>query len=595
MMLSLAANDPNLPSICRQSLDHIPQRGHVRRESEPTDQTRGEHVLVVNRISKRYPDTVALDNVSFTLQRGEKVGLVGANGSGKSTLLRIILGQETADSGSVMWEPGATAGYMAQQLEPVASHSVADLLASSNLEWRSAKTAFEAAVARLETTSDPASLDAYADSLERFEHLGGYDVEQRMEEIIDGLGIRELSLERPVATLSGGEKTRVALGSLLMATPDLLLLDEPTNHLDLPALEWLEAWLSASPLAAIVVSHDRAFLDRTVTSIFALDEFTHQLGVYRGGYSDYLEARRRERESQLSRYRDQQEEIERVEAEVRALKNRARRTENSTINFAIRKVAKGTARRAIVQERRLLRQLDGEERIDKPEYDRRLVFNALDSTGIVDPKLVLSARGLVQLREGRRVLDGIDLDLRGGDRVWLSGSNGSGKTTLLEILAGAEPSAGLVQYGEDVSIGYLRQEHLRTDFPPGTSVLTWMRQSGRGEESAIRALLDQFLFTGHEVMKNVSTLSYGERLRLEIARLIHSGANALLLDEPTNHLDLPGIEQMQAALSSYQGPLVVVSHDRTFLRQLSITTEWPLRNGRVVPVANHLEKPGVRF
>ncbi|MGD9712492.1 MAG: ribosomal protection-like ABC-F family protein [Thermomicrobiales bacterium] len=547
------------------------------------NQTRGEVMLVVNRITKQYPDTVALQDVSFTLQRGEKVGLVGPNGSGKSTLLRIILGLERPTSGTVMWENGALPGYMAQQLEPGDDVQVSDLLASGHPQWTPAKDAFESAVQRLTIDSDASALETYADALERFERLGGYGLEHRMDEIITGLGIGEIPLHRPVAQLSGGEKTRVALGALLISRNDLLLLDEPTNHLDLPALDWLENWIIAAPQAAIIVSHDRAFLDNTVTSILALDEFTHHLTVYQGGYSDYLESRRREEESRLARYRDQQEKIQRVEREVRALKNTARKTEQSTIHFHYRKIAKGVARRATVHERRLQREIAGEDRIEKPEYERRLVFNSLHGLGVGQPRLILSARDIAAERGGRKILAGIDLDLRGGDRVWLSGPNGSGKTTLLEILAGADPLRGKVEYGEAVSIGYLRQEHLRVSVPAKLSVLDWMRQNGTGEESAVRALLDQFLFSGREAMKAVASLSFGERLRLETARLIHNGSNALLLDEPTNHLDLPGIEQLQSALSSYQGPLVIVSHDRTFLQNLALTTEWPLHEGKITP------------
>ena len=258
------------------------------------------------------------------------------------------------------------------------------------------------------------------------------------------------------------------------------------------------------------------------------------------------------------------------------------------MHFHYRRIAKGVARRATVQERRLQREIEGEDRIEKPEYDRLLVFDALKSTGIGQPRLILSGRGIVVKRNDAPILDGIDVELRGGDRVWLSGSNGSGKTTLLEVLAGAQSTGGEVLYGTDVNVGYLRQEHFKSTLAGDFTVLDSMRSSGAGEESALRAILDQFLFTGHDVKRRVVDLSYGERLRLEIARIIASGASALLLDEPTNHLDLPGIERLQFALASYRGPLVVVSHDRAFLQGLALSIEWPLQNGTIVPRFSNL-------
>jgi ATPase subunit of ABC transporter with duplicated ATPase domains len=539
-------------------------------------------MLQVNNVTKHYPDGDVLSAVTFSLQPGEKVGLIGANGSGKSTLLRIIAGLDRPDRGTVRLGPGRSAGYLSQQVEAACETRVIDLLASAQREWLDARRAFDRAVEAL--ASAPGSeeiLAAYGTSLERFEALGGYDVEQQMEEIKTGLGIDAIPLDQPVGQLSGGEKTRVGLGSLLLSGADLLLLDEPTNHLDLPALEWLEGFILSSPQAAIIVSHDRAFLDRTVTRVLDLDGSSHRLTIYQGGYSDYLDARRREREAQEADYRDQQERIEKVEREIRDLKNRARKTEQGTIHFHYRKIAKGVARRATVQERRLQRSLDGEEQIDKPEYEKRLNLRTLAESGLDDRRMVLTARDIRCELGGRAVLDGVDVTLHGGDRVWLSGPNGSGKTTLLEILSGRRASSGTLLLGSGVNVGYLRQEHLRNEPGGNRTVLDAMREVTAGEESAVRAVLDQFLFTGREVMKQVGQLSYGERVRLELARLAGSGANALLLDEPTNHLDLPAVERLQTALASYRGPLVVVSHDRAFVAGLGATVEWLMQNGKV--------------
>ncbi len=549
-------------------------------------------MLSLSNLSKRYVDQLVLSAVTFSLQPGEKVGLAGANGSGKSTLLRIIAGEERPDSGSVMRAPDLEVGYMPQQVEASPDQRVGDLLASSRPAWLATRREFEDALASLSNV-EPSDhlLETYAEALERFEHLGGYDLEHQMEAIKTGLGIGELPLDQRVASLSGGEKTRLSLGALLLSDANLLLLDEPTNHLDLPALRWLEAFVQSSPQAAIIVSHDREFLDRTVSRILFIDESTHTLTSYPGGYSDFLDARRREREVLEARYRDQEERIERVEREIRSLKNRARKTEQGTINFHYRKIAKGVARRATVQEKRLRRDLASDEHLEKPEYDKRLYLRTLVESGIDDQRLVLAAKGLTAVVDGRTLFADVDLTVRGGDRVWLSGPNGSGKTTLLEMLAGVRPGDGDVELGADVTIGYLRQEHLRSEVANEMTALEAARLAGPGEESAIRAVLDQFLFTGRDVLKEVRHLSYGERLRLELARLVIGGANVLLLDEPTNHLDLPAIERLQAALEAYAGPLVVVSHDRAFIAGLGLTTEWRIEHGEVKPLAFERASP----
>jgi ATPase subunit of ABC transporter with duplicated ATPase domains len=539
-------------------------------------------VLAVHGLSKRFEDGVVLAGVSFSLQAGKKVGLVGANGTGKSTLLRILAGQDRADAGSIRWEPGAIPGYMPQQVEAESDQTVGDLIASGQRAWRDAKREYEEAVSAMsgpEGASDRA-LDAYAVALERFEVLGGYAVEQRVEEIKSGLGIGGIALNQPVAQLSGGEKTRVSLGALLLSEATVLLLDEPTNYLDLPALLWLESFVRESPQAAIIVSHDREFLDNTVTSILEIDESSRELTVYPGAYSEFLTEKERARSVLEARYRDQVERIEKVEAEIRNLKNRARRTEQGTINFHYRKIAKGVARRATVQERRLQRSMDSEGHIERPEYDRSLYLRSLSESGIAEQRLVLSAKEISVAFGDRVIFDDLSLTIRGGDRVALIGPNGSGKTTLLEVLAGIrEPGNGNIEFGTGVIVGYLRQEHLRLPVDPRHTVLDAMRKAGIGEEAAMRAILDQFLFTGQEVMKSVRSLSYGERVRLELAGLIGAGANVLMLDEPTNHLDLPAVERLQAALQAYRGPLVVSSHDRAFIDGIGVSAVWLMGDG----------------
>jgi ATPase subunit of ABC transporter with duplicated ATPase domains len=541
-------------------------------------------MLVVHGVHKRFPDGEALLDVSFSLARDEKVGLVGENGSGKSTLLRILAGLESPDSGSVRLEAGAQAGYLPQQLEPQSATTVGDYLASGQAAWLDARRDLERSLARLSADVSEDMLDSYAEHLERFEALGGYAFEQHIAEIMAGLGLDTIPLERRVGELSGGEKTRVGLGALLLSGANLWLLDEPTNYLDVPALLWLEAFVQKAAQSAIIVSHDREFLDRTVTSILFIDAETHGLSVYPGGYSAFLEAREREREQRWADYRDQQERIEKIERDVRALKQRAQRTEQGTIHFHYRKIAKGVARRATVQQRRLERGIASEEHIERPAYDRRMHLGSLVESGMAGQRMVLAADNIRCVLGGRRVLDGVSVTLRGGDRVALVGPNGSGKTTLLDVLAGARDCKGAVRSGSCANIGYLRQEHRRQDLPAGEQVLDAMRRESGGEEAALRAVLDQFLFTGEDVHKRVRNLSYGERVRLELALLVGRGANVLLLDEPTNHLDLPAIDRLREAIAAYRGPLIVSSHDRAFLRGIGIGAVWTLHDGRVVSV-----------
>jgi ATPase subunit of ABC transporter with duplicated ATPase domains len=542
----------------------------------------------VHGLSKRFPDGIVFTDVTFSLKAGEKVGLVGANGTGKSTLLRILAGQQRPDSGSVRWEPGAVPGYMPQQVEPDGDLTVADLIASGQQDWLEAKRDYERAVSQLSGSEGAfdRELEDYATAMERFEALGGYAVEQRVDEIKSGLGIGAIAADQPVAQLSGGEKTRVSLGALLLSGATVLLLDEPTNYLDLPALLWLERFILETPHAAIIVSHDREFLDTTVTSIMEIDEFSRKVVVYPGNYSDYLAEKARARAAQEAQYRDQVERIEKAEREIRELKNRARRTEQGTIHFHYRKIAKGVARRATVQERRLQRSIDSEEHIERPEYERRLFLRSLAGSGIAEQRMVLAAKGIAVSFGDRPIFKDLSLTVRGGDRVALLGPNGSGKTTLLEVLAGIrEPVAGHVEYGSDVKVGYLKQEQLRQTVDTRQTVLDAMRSAAAGEEAAMRAILDQFLFTGQEVMKLVRSLSYGERVRFELARLVGAGANALLLDEPTNHLDLPAVERLQAAMEAYRGPLVVSSHDRAFIEGIGVSTVWLMGDGHLRIVA----------
>jgi ATPase subunit of ABC transporter with duplicated ATPase domains len=559
----------------------VASRSSPKADSPPYRQVWWNIVLTVQSVSKRFADRRVLDAVTFSLDPGEKVGLVGPNGSGKSTLLRIIAGLESPDSGTVRLGPRTTVGYLPQQLEPDGAMTVQEALGAARTEWAAARRALEMATAALADSDGDSDrvIEDYAEALERFEAAGGWAVEHEIDVIREGLGLSEIPPDQPVAELSGGQKTRVSLGSLLLLSPTVLLLDEPTNYLDVPALAWLEYFVAESEQAMLIVSHDRRFLDRTVTSILEIDPSSQRLTRYAGTYSDYLAQKERDRAAHEARYHDQQEEIARVEAEIRSLKGKAQATEHGTINFHYRKIAKGVARRAKVQERRMQRSLEGEARIERPEDSKRLFLRGLTETAIDDRRLAVAATAVGCRLGNRDILRNIDLTIRGRDRVAIIGPNGSGKTTLLRALAGCIPVSGEVRLGQGVAPGYLHQELLKRTIPDSETILSAMRNAGGREESELRGILDQFLFSGDEAYKPVRVLSYGERVRLELAKMVVAGTDMLLLDEPTSHLDLPSVERLEAALERYRGPMVVVSHDRAFLENIGVSRVYVLEDG----------------
>jgi len=543
-------------------------------------------MLKVSNLSKRFPDGPVLDGVTFILNAGERVGLVGPNGSGKSTLLKIIVGTLRPDSGAVTLGQSDRVGYLAQYPEDALHLTVDEALTTADAALDAARREMDAAVADLARTdlSDDEHekvMARYASAIERFESCGGYEFEHRAEEVRDGLGLAEIGLERVVSTLSGGQKTRLALARLLLTAPTILLLDEPTNYLDLPALLWLERFVAESQQAAIIVSHDRRFLDQTVTSILELDAETHKLKAYPGNFTAYAEIKEREREKEAAAYQDQVERIDAFEQQIRDLKYKARYTETSTIHFHYRKIAKGVAKRAKSQERRLERYKGEEDRLARPEEEKRLYLKDLAESALKDHRLAVAAQDLRFGYDETTLLDGITLDVHGGDRLALIGANGSGKTTLLRALAGDIDVAGTIRYGDGVQVGYLPQEQPATTETGRKTVLETFRAGVIGYEDQARAFLDKFLLTGDDVMRRVDQLSYGERSKLGLAILVASGANVLLLDEPTSHLDLSAVERVESALIDYPGPLIVTSHDRFFLRRIGITGVVMLENGKL--------------
>ncbi len=583
-------------------------------------------MLTVHHLSKSYAVEKILDAVSFNVNTGERVGLIGPNGGGKTTLLRIIAGFETADAGHVQFAPSdLRIGYLPQGLQFAADETLQDFLSRAQgdvqaltLELERIADAFVRAPARvdLQTQFDAtlARLSASADQ------------EARVMETLRALGLAHLPLDTPIRFLSGGQKTRLALASVLLSDPQLLLLDEPTNHLDIAKLEWLEAWLNSFRGAALLVSHDRTFLDHTVTRVLDLDPQTHTLREYVGNYSDYLEQKLAERERQMHQWRDEQAEIRRMRQDIAATKEQARWVEVTTTPRQpnVRRYAKKVAKKAVSREKKLDRYLESDERAEKPQdsWQMKLDFGATPTSGqdvLVTEDLVVGYESpipqplppLEAYQEGMGslppplqsgggpgwgLLRDLNLHMRHGERVVLVGPNGAGKTTLLRTIAGQiPPLAGRVRLGANVRLGYMTQEQEGLD--PTRDALTSIRDVAPLSETDARHFLHFFLFTGDQVFTPIQSLSFGERARLMLAALVARGCNFLLLDEPINHLDIPSRARFEQALAQFDGTILAVVHDRYFIERFA-TRAWCVcgwaRAGierRVVLLRNQHEPP----
>ncbi len=560
-------------------------------------------MLTVRDITKWFGDVKVLDRVNFTLNRGERAGLIGPNGSGKTTLLRIITGQLAPDRGHVLLSPKTLRiGYLAQALEFAPGAVVGDVLAAAECAGaecaasdgvddgtgRGGREAAETRLARLAekvaaaTDGDlDAALAEYDAALAEYQALGGSARYADASAVLAGLGMSDVGHERLVSSLSGGQKTRLGLARLLLSEPDLLLLDEPTNHLDIVALEWLESYLAGYPGAVLIVSHDRAFLDRTVTRILSLDDVTRTLKEYAGGYSNYAFTVDRELDKQWAAYREQQEKFRKLESSIRRLSNQAKNIEGETIHFHWRRIAKDLARRAVVQKERLERMMDSEDALDKPGQTWRMKLEFVD--------VARSGQDVLQVHDLRfgygpegtsqPLLDEVNLHLGYGERAMLIGPNGTGKTTLLKLVMGElKPWAGEIRLGRGVKVGYMAQEQENLD--PSATPLSLIRRAAPLDETDARSFLHYFLFAGDEVFTPVGRLSFGERSRLSLALLAVQGCNFLLLDEPINHLDIPSRERFEQAIARFEGTVLAVVHDRYFIERLA-TRVWVMEGQAV--------------
>jgi len=539
-------------------------------------------MLTVHQLAKSFALTSLFTNVTFNINPGDRVGLVGPNGCGKSTLLRIIAGEESAGAGHVTRDNALRVGYLPQGFVPNGADTVADVIGRAAGDVTVLETELIRLAQALATEPDDATLQNQYDAI--LQRISTADT-GRAARLLAGLGLDDVAQDLPVERLSGGQKTRLNLALVLLGDPQLLLLDEPTNHLDIGMLEWLEEWLAAFPGGALIVSHDRTFLDRTVNRILAIDPHKQTMQEYAGNYSAHLEQVDRAREKQWSAYNDQQGEIRRVKQDIIRAKAQAARTEREATSVRLggemmklkgykdyqRSIAKKVAKKSKARERKLERYLHSEERVEKPSQPRTMRLDLADTA-----RLGQSVLNLVDLEvgyeAGRPLLSDLRLDALPGARIVITGPNGSGKTTLLRTIAGRlAPLAGRVERGPSVKLGYMTQEQSGLD--PALSPLQTVRHAF-DNETAARTFLSYFLFTGEEPLKPNSQLSYGQRARLALAQMVLAGCNVLLLDEPINHLDIPARSRFEEALSSFEGTVLAVLHDRYFIKRFASEIWW---------------------
>ncbi len=537
-------------------------------------------MLQVVNISKSYGSEVILEDVSFVVNPGERAGLFGPNGSGKSTLLRIVVGEEQADTGRVILGSGASMAWLPQGFEVDTAQTLGEAVRRGLAEHTRAHEALltiEESMARAVGSELDSLIEEYGRASDEFVALGGYDVEHRTAAVLQGLGLGDFPNDTPLSILSGGQRTRAGLASIIACSPDVLLLDEPTNHLDIEALEWLEEYLSGYAGAAVIVSHDRAFLDGAVTGILEMDSQRPGISSYPGNYSDYRLAKERELENQTAAWKDQEAEKRRIQQDIALTKQTALRTETSTTHDFYRRRAKKVARKAKVRERRLERMLSSPDRIERPKaaWTMKLDFGRTPRGG----SRVLLLEDVGHEFDGNWLFRDVDLVLEHGERVALLGPNGCGKSTLLRFVAGdLSPTLGSVCVGENISTGYMPQDHAGLDWR--MSALEMVRQATDISETDARTLLHLYLFEGDEPLLPAGSLSYGQRSRLLLAKLVLEGANFLVLDEPMNHLDIPSRERFEEALDAFPGTVLMGVHDRTFIDRYA-TAVWSVEDGTI--------------
>ena len=519
-------------------------------------------ILSCQSICKSFGEKVILQDASFHIEEREKAALIGNNGAGKTTLLRIIMEEISADSGQVVIAKDKKIGYLAQYQDIHGHHTIYEELMTTKqyiLDMEDKIRSLEQEMKYVAGDKLESLMNSYTRLTHQFELENGYAYKSEIVGVLKGLGFEEEDYGKQIENLSGGQKTRVALGKLLISKPDILLLDEPTNHLDMESIAWLETYLLNYPGAVFIVSHDRYFLDKVVTKIVEIE--AAQMRMYEGNYSAYALKKAQLRDAQYKAYLNQQREIKHQEAVITKLRSFNRE-------------------KSIKRAESRVKMLDKIQRIEKPiEIDNQMRISL--EPRFISGNDVLTVEGLSKAFPGQTLFTDINFEIKRGERVALIGNNGTGKTTILKILNGiVAADTGRFALGSKVQIGYYDQEHHvlhmeKTIFQEISDTYPTLT------ETEIRNMLAAFLFTGDDVFKLISSLSGGERGRVSLAKLMLSEANFLILDEPTNHLDIASKEILEEALNSYTGTVLYVSHDRYFINQTA-TRIMDLTNQAIV-------------
>ncbi len=521
--------------------------------------------IKADKICKSYGAVTILENVSFSLEQGQKVGLIGYNGTGKTTLLKILAGIIEPDSGEVITRKDAIIGYMPQDTSLISNETIRDYLRRIS------------GIAKLEE-----KMEKSQEAMTEYKRRNGYAFDHRLEVMLAGFGLIDISSNCKINSLSSGQKSKVFMMGVLLSDPDILLLDEPTNNLDIPALVWFESFIARTDATSIIVSHDRLFLDRIVRKIFEIDWHTKTLNIINGRYSDYLLRKEKELIQQWQKHKEQQEKIERLEDQVQKKKQKTisgSRYIGTDNDKFLRGFKREKAGKSGKQAKAIEKRIEQMEIIEKP-LERDLFCIDIKPTKSKGGKEIVLVDLIAGYADSKLRIGPISLSIPYGSRIVILGVNGSGKTTLLRTISGElPPLEGKINRGNALVIGNLTQEH--DNLPREESIKNFLLRKTNFTTRETYALFVKFGFKATEIDKPISSLSPGERARLLFALFSALSVNVLLLDEPTNHLDLEAIEALEKMVARYEGTILLVSHDRQFLKRFFPTDVYLLSDGKI--------------